>query len=71
MYRVLIVEDDPMVALINEQYINRSKDFSSVGQCRNGKEALAFLEGSLRFKHPFRHSRVLRKEEYSALRLRL
>ena len=44
MYRVLIVEDDPMVALINEQYINRSKDFSSVGQCRNGKEALAFLE---------------------------
>ena len=44
MYRVLIVEDDPMVALINEQYINRSKDFSSVGQCRNGKDALAFLE---------------------------
>ena len=44
MYRVLIVEDDPMVSLINEQYINRSKDFSSVGQCRNGKEALAFLE---------------------------
>lgn len=44
MYRVLIVEDDPMVAMINEQYINRSKDFSSVGQCRNGKDALAFLE---------------------------
>lgn len=44
MYRVLIVEDDPMVALINEQYINRSKNFCSVGQCRNGKDALAFLE---------------------------
>ena len=44
MYRVLIVEDDPMVAMINEQYINRSKDFCSVGQCRNGKDALAFLE---------------------------
>ena len=44
MYRVLIVEDDPMVALINEQYINRSKDFCSAGQCRNGKDALAFLE---------------------------
>ena len=44
MYRVLIVEDDPMVAMINEQYINRSKDFCAVGQCRNGKDALAFLE---------------------------
>ena len=44
MYRVLIVEDDPMVALINERYINRSKDFCSAGQCRNGKDALAFLE---------------------------
>ena len=27
MYRVLIVEDDPMVAMINEQYIKRSKLF--------------------------------------------
>ena len=44
MYRVLIVEDDPMVALINEQYINRSKNFCAVGQCCNGKDALVFLE---------------------------
>ena len=34
MYRVLIVEDDPMVAMINEQY---------VGICNNGKSALEFL----------------------------
>lgn len=44
MYRVLIVEDDPMVAMINEQYVNRSKNFSVVGKCRNGKSALEFLE---------------------------
>ncbi len=44
MYRVLIVEDDPMVAMINEQYVNRNKNFSVVGKCRNGKSALEFLE---------------------------
>lgn len=43
MYRVLIVEDDPMVAMINEQYVNRSGEFRAVGKCRNGKEALDFL----------------------------
>ena len=46
MYRVLIVEDDPMVAMINEQYVNRSKNFSVVGKCRNGKSALEFLENN-------------------------
>lgn len=44
MYRVLIVEDDPMVAMINEQYVNRNKNFSVTGKCRNGKSALEFLE---------------------------
>jgi len=44
MYRVLIVEDDPMVAMINEQYIKRSKLFQVVGTCRDGKSALEFLE---------------------------
>lgn len=44
MYRVLIVEDDPMVAMINEQYVNRSKSFSVIGKCRNGKAALEFLK---------------------------
>ena len=44
MYKVLIVEDDPMVAMINEQYINRDKNFRVVGKCRDGASALEFLE---------------------------
>lgn len=44
MYRVLIVEDDPMVAMINEQYTKRNKNFCIVGKCRDGEGALAFLE---------------------------
>lgn len=43
MYRVLIVEDDPMVALINEQYIGKNKNFRVIGKCRDGREALDFL----------------------------
>lgn len=46
VYRVLIVEDDPMVAMINEQYVNRSKGFHTVGKCRNGSEALEFLKSN-------------------------
>ena len=44
MYQVLIVEDDPMVAMINEQYIKKNKDFQVVGKCKDGRSALAFLE---------------------------
>lgn len=44
MYRVLIVEDDPMVAMINEQYIKRNKQFEVVGKCSDGSSALSFLE---------------------------
>lgn len=43
MYRVLIVEDDPMVALIHEQYIGKNKNFQVIGKCRDGREALDFL----------------------------
>ena len=43
MYRVLIVEDDPMVAMINEQYIGRNKKFKVVGICNNGQSALELL----------------------------
>lgn len=46
MYKVLIVEDDPMVAMINEQYVCKNKDFCVVKNCRNGQEALDFLTGS-------------------------
>lgn len=44
MYRVLIVEDDPMVMMINEQYIRRHSRFCVVGTCKDGKSALEFLE---------------------------
>ena len=30
MYKVLIVEDDPMVSMINEQYIKRNGSFELV-----------------------------------------
>ena len=43
MYKVLIVEDDPMVAMINEQYVRRHKDFSVIGKCKDGEAALKFI----------------------------
>ncbi|MBQ8382731.1 MAG: response regulator [Clostridia bacterium] len=43
MYKVLIVEDDPMVAMINEQYVGRDKRFTVVGKCRDGAAALEYL----------------------------
>ena len=42
MYKVLIVEDDPMVAMINEQYVSKDKRFCVEKVCRNGQEALDF-----------------------------
>ena len=44
MYKVLIVEDDPMVAMINEQYIKRNKNFEIIGTCKDGSSALEVLE---------------------------
>ena len=44
MFKVLIVEDDPMVARINEHYIVRNPMFSVVEKCRDGKSALDYLE---------------------------
>ena len=46
MYKVLIVEDAPMVAMINEQYIKRNKNFEIVGKCSDGLRALDFLENN-------------------------
>lgn len=45
-YKVLIVEDDPMVSMINEQYVNRNKLFHAVAKCKNGKDALEYLENN-------------------------
>ena len=44
MYKVLIVEDDPMVTMINEQYVKKNKNFELVGKCSDGLSALEFLE---------------------------
>ena len=46
MYKVLIVEDDPMVAMINEQYVSGNKNFRVVGKCKDGRSALEFLENN-------------------------
>ena len=46
MYKVLIVEDDPMVAMINEQYIKKNKNFEIIGKCNDGVSALAFLKSN-------------------------
>ena len=47
MYKILIVEDDPMVAMINEQYIKKNKNFEIVGKCNDGLSALDFLENNM------------------------
>ena len=44
MYTVLIVEDDPMVAMINEQFVSRHKDFKVIEKCTDGESALQYLE---------------------------
>ena len=44
MYKIMIVEDDPMVAMINEQFVNRCGDFYVTHKCSNGEDALAILE---------------------------
>lgn len=43
-YKVLIIEDDPMVAMINEQYVTKNKNFLVSSICKNGEEALSFLD---------------------------
>lgn len=43
-YSVLIVEDDPMVSMINEQYVLKDSEFTIAGTCRNGQEAIDFLK---------------------------
>lgn len=43
MYQVLIVEDDPMVAMINEKYVLKHRGFTVAGICRDGKAALDLL----------------------------
>lgn len=44
MYNVIIVEDDPMVAAINRQYIEQNPLLCVTAELRSGKEALAYLQ---------------------------
>lgn len=44
VYKVLIVEDDPMVAMINGQYIAQNQNFCVSAVCRDGESALSYLE---------------------------
>ena len=44
MYTVLVVEDDPMVRMINEQYVRMNKDFCIASSVKNGQEALDYLK---------------------------
>ena len=43
MIRIIIVEDDPMVAQLNAAYLERMEGFEVVGQFNNGLEALEYL----------------------------
>ncbi len=43
-YKVLVVDDDPMVADINRHYVEKNSLFSVKALARNGEEAIQFLE---------------------------
>jgi response regulator of citrate/malate metabolism len=44
MYEVLIVEDDPMVAMINKQYVHQNPHFHVAALCRDGQAAMEYLD---------------------------
>lgn len=44
MIRVLIVEDDPMVAQINKSYIETIEGFNIIGTAKDESEALSFIK---------------------------
>ena len=54
MIRVMIVEDDPMVAEINKTFLLRIPEFTLAGMAGNGTEAMAFLAA-----HPGRVDLIL------------
>ena len=43
MYRVIIIEDDPMIADIDRQYVEMDRNFQVVKICKNGVEGLNYL----------------------------
>ncbi|MDD3238483.1 MAG: response regulator [Lachnospira sp.] len=47
MFEVLIVEDDPMVAMINKQYVSQNPHFHVADICKDGLSALEYLKTHL------------------------
>ena len=43
MIRIIVVEDDPMVAQLNAAFLGRMEGFEVRGVFSNGREALEFL----------------------------
>ena len=46
MYHVIIIEDDPMVASINKQYVEVTPEFRVDRIFKNGSEALPYLKAN-------------------------
>lgn len=46
MYRVIIIEDDPMVADIDRQYVEMDNAFRVVKICKSGSEGLEYLQNN-------------------------
>ena len=46
MIRVIVVEDDPMVAKLNAAYLDSMEGFQVLGTFTNGREALGFLRAN-------------------------
>lgn len=44
MYRVIIVEDDPMVADIDQRYVEMDRAFRVMRLCKNGAEGLRYVQ---------------------------
>ena len=44
MYDVLIVEDDPMVAMINKQYVMQNINFRVCESCKDGLSAWEYIQ---------------------------
>lgn len=43
-YKVIIIEDDPMVASINKQYVQRNSQLELAGIFSNGADGLKYLQ---------------------------
>ena len=43
MYQVVIVEDDPMVAMLNRRYTEKDTRFTVVKEFKTGQSALDYL----------------------------